>query len=172
MNKKIFGIFISLAFLAMLVIPAFASPTKGNKVAVTLTWTNPAGTPAGIDETGIVTHRHGIGTWDVELEIDDGPTYIGAAVDTVREILIVPQTDGNNLLWREHLEVSFPEAGGGFEGYFVVLMDGVGNPLELRSKAHGLLHGTGAFEGQTINAGHNWRPPGPLVWTGYLLKPD
>ena len=36
----------------------------------------------------------------------------------------------------------------------------------------GLFHGTGAFEGQTLNFNSNWRLfGGGIVWDGYLLKP-
>ena len=162
MNKELLGFALAFIFSAMLAAPVMADPTKGKKVAVTITWTNPAGTPVGIDETGIVVHRHGVGTWDVELEIDAGATYTGAAVDTVREVLAVPQRDGVSLVWREYFETWFESAGGGFAGNMMVLMDGTTGPSP-RAKAHGLLHGYGMFEGQTINGGHHWVRPGPLV---------
>ncbi len=170
MNKKILGVFIGLLAIAMLAIPVYASPTKGQKVPITIRWTLVPGGYLGSNYTGIVEHRHALGTWNVTLAIDGGATYNGTFA-AVREVLIVPKKDGNNILWRERGEMWFPSAGGGFEGNFCVLMDGVGNPLEMRAKAHGLLQGYGAFEGQTINAGHHWVGLGPIVWTGYLLKP-
>ena len=174
LNKKVLGIALTVFFLAMLAIPVCASPTKGNKVAVTITWTS-AGVTYVDDATGNVVHRHAEGNWDpLVLEIDGGPTYTGSAVNTVREGLRVPQKDGLNIIMREYLEMWFPSAGGGFKGHILVWMDGItGPPLTVkRARAHGLLQGYGAFEGQTLNAGHKWREPGPeIVWTGYLLKP-
>jgi len=157
--------------VAMMATPVMADPTEGQKVPITISWTLVPGGYLGSNYTGIVEHRHALGTWDVVLVIDGGAPHAGT-VTAVREILIVPQKDGNNILWRESGEMWFPSAGGGFEFNFCVLMQGVGDPTIMRGKSHGLLQGYEAFEGQTINGGHHWKPPGPVVWTGYLLKPD
>ena len=157
----------------MLAIPVFAKPTKGNKMEVTITWTSAPASSSVINITGNVQHRHIEGNWDpIVLEIDDGPTYTGSALNTVREALWIPQKDGMNIVMREYLEMWFPSAGGGFKGNILVWMDGITGPTTLeRARAHGLLQGYGSFEGQTINAGHKWKAEATaIVWTGYLLQ--
>jgi hypothetical protein len=175
MNKKISGIFVSLVCLVMLTIPAFASPTQGQKAAITLTWTNLNSVTIEVKISGNVVHRYLHVTWDVELAIDGGPTLYGTSSGK-REMLVVPQKDGRRLVVVDYCELSFPEEEGGFEGNALIMMEGfsLGPPqIWERSKGHGLLQGTGAFEGQTINAGRHWHPFGEsqTIWTGYLLKP-
>jgi hypothetical protein len=64
--------------------------------------------------------------------------------------------------------------GGTFEGQAIIVLQDYtiveGVPDYVRGKAHALLQGTGAFEGQTINAGHKWVPFGPITWSGFLLE--
>ena len=174
MNKKILCIFVSLLAVALLATPVYASPTKGNKVAVTLTFSNRVGEV--IDEwvSGRVTHRLQINTWDVMLEIEGGPTYLGTAIDE-RKIAEVMQNNEVDRICRSYYELSFPSAGGGFEGNSLLIIDGfTGSPPPLwdKTKVHYLFKGTGAFEGQTLNVGKTWTPfGGPLGAGGYLLKP-
>jgi hypothetical protein len=171
MNKKILGVFVGLLAVAMLATPVIAKPTQGQKVAVTLTFTGQVSEPIEVRDTGVVEHRHGHVNWTLILAIQDGPTYMGEAIDTERYVLTVPQENGNKIVFREIYEMWFPSAGGGFVGMASIMMDGVGNPPVV-GKAHALLHGTGAFEGQTLNVGHHralFSPP--IQWDGYLLKP-
>ena len=171
MNRKIIVIVLALA-VAMLATPVLAKPTKGQKVPVTITFLGQVAEPIKVNDTGVVQHRHGLANWTIVLAIEGGPSYPGEAILNERYVLIVPQKDGNTMIMRESYEIWFPSAGGGFEGTAQIMMDGVGNPLEVKGKAHALLIGTGAFEGKTINAGHHWGTPSlPLHWDGYLLKP-
>jgi hypothetical protein len=170
MKKEILGIFMCLFFASLLIISVYASPTKGNKVAVTLTFSNRS--PDVIDEwvSGGVTHSLIINTWDVTLEIDDGPTYSGTAIDE-RKIVAVTQKNEVDQICRSYYEHSFP--GGGFEGNSLLIIDGfTGSPPPLwdKTKIHYLLKGTRAFEGQTLNVGKTWTPfGGPLGASGFLL---
>lgn len=176
-KKKVLVIAVALMAVAMVVTPVMAAPTKGQKAAITLTFAvPPVGGPVEPPKpTGGVLHMHVSQTFDVELAIDDGPIYSGTAVID-RKMLFVPQENGMNLRMVDDYLLSFPDQQGGFEGKANVLLDGVvtepGLSWEM-GRSHALFTGTGAFRGQTINAGSHWAPPQPsaIVWTGYLLKP-
>jgi len=177
MKKKIFYVFVSLAFLAMLVIPAFASPTKGNKVAVTLVFVERTGRTIIEDKySNGIRHRLLELTYNVELQVADGPTLEGTAFWERMSVLNLKSAKN---VCREYYEFWFENEGGGFEGNCLLIMDGFvpgtgpGNPATWeKSKVYGLFQGTEAFEGQTLNVGHPWEEPtGTIVWTGYLLKP-
>jgi hypothetical protein len=166
-KKKILGVFGCLLIVAMLTTPVFADPTKGQKASITLRWFRTD--RLTVDEwwSNGVRHRHVHVWWNVVLEIDGGPTLLGTAF-TERDAVRVMQSDGPNNVLNDYYMLTFD--GGGFEGNALILTQNVGTPT-FRVKAHGLLMGTGDFEGQTINAGHHWVAGGPPVWTGYLLKP-
>lgn len=174
MKKKILAITTLLVITVVLTTPVFAVPTAGQKVAVTITWSkwtvvtqDPITTPGGIVQNRIE------GTWDVEIAIDGGPTYTGTS-DTIRYLTVVPKEGGADLVLKEIYDISIDSESGGFEGSGLIIIKvwiPPAGPYE-KAKAHGLLHGTGSFEGQTINAGHSWVPPGPIQWMGYLLKPS
>jgi hypothetical protein len=171
MNKKILMLLITVLAVAMLVTPVISKPTKGKKVAVTLYFSNQESEPIEIRETGNVEHRHGHVNWTLMLDFKNGTTLMGEAIDVQRYVLVVPQPNGNKIVFREQYEMWFPSAGGGFEGMANIQMDGIGNPPMI-GRAHALLHGTGAFEGQTLNVGHPWAIFSPPIhWDGYLLKP-
>jgi hypothetical protein len=178
-KKKILGVFASFLFLLILITPALASPTKGNKVGITLTWTATNFVYLDAKEVGNTMHFHINYYWNVTLAIDDnGPKINGTAI-TDRYMTGVLQKDGGRLVVADYTEFSFPDDEGGFKGNSAIMMIGyipIEPPVWQKSKAHGLFHGTGAFEGQTINAGNHWIPFDPLaeshVWYGYLLKPQ
>ena len=177
MNKKILGVTFVLVVAALLIAPVMAEPTKGQKVAITLKFfTPPVGGPVEPPKpNGNVLHMHVNQLFNCELAIDDGPTYYGTAfID--RKMLFVPQKNGMNLHMIDDYVFSFPDEQGGFEGKAKVLLDGVITEPSLSwemGKSHGLFTGTGAFKGQTLNAGSPWGPPQPptITWYGYLLKP-
>jgi len=148
-----------------------AEPTQGQKVPITITWTSISTVPDVPKIVGNTVHNHGVITWGVAINIDYVPTYTGIAIAD-RYVVITVQKDGANMKMKEVYDMSIDGEDGGFVGSALILMEGV-MPTGgwEKSKAHGLLNGYGAFEGQTINAGHHWAPPGPIVWTGYLLKP-
>ena len=177
MKKKMLGIFASFLFLVILITPALASPTKGNKVGITLTWTETNTVYLEQKIVGNTMHFHINVYWDVELAIDGRPTLNGTAF-TDRDLTVVLQKDGGRLVIGDYYELSFPDEEGGFEGNAAIMLTGyipIEPPIWEKSKGHGLLHGTGAFEGQTINGGNHWIPFDPFaeshIWTGYLLKP-
>ncbi len=184
MRKKImlFSIML-LALLIVSAIPVYAVPTKGNKVAVTLNMTRDPSLDEEISVviTGPITHRHVIQYYYATITFDDGTILAGDDPEITnlvveREVVFVPQKEGEKRIFTDYYEFTFGD--GGFEGQGTVILDGfvLNDPPPgatwISSKAYGLFQGTGAFEGQTLNVGHTWGAPGSSVadWTGYWLK--
>jgi hypothetical protein len=176
MNKKIFGIFVAVLAVVMLATPAFASPTKGNKVAVTLMLVR-TGLPTDIDPpetTGPITHAHISVDYEATIIFEDGYPDLVGTLATDRKVVQVPQKEGQKWIFTDYYEFTF--GNGGFEGNAKVIMDGVvftatGMVWE-KSRSNYLFHGTGDFEGQTLNFNHPWNPFGGGVpgTPGYWLK--
>jgi len=182
MNKKILMLLVSVLALAMLAVPVMAIPTNGpNKVAVTVDMTRndtPPGWPGPgpypgeeIDPnrfTGVIIHLYRIQCYDVTITFED-TTFITGTLEVERKIVNVKQ--GHRVIMSDHYVFTLDDGAvaRGFEGNGQVLLDNVKG----RSLAWGLFHGTGAFEGQTLNIGHPWVAyggGGPAPWTGYWLK--
>jgi hypothetical protein len=178
MNKKILGVIVFALTVAMLATPVLAEPTKGQKAAITIEWAITSGGPTlPPKETGNVTHTTIALTWDVTLLIDGVPTYSGTAT-TERKQLIAPAAragDREFRLLNDYYVLTFDGYSGTFEGNALLQTDWSpeGNAYRYSRLCHALLQGTGVFEGQTINAKHDWRANNlPIVWPGYLLKPQ
>ena len=75
------------------------------------------------------------------------------------------------IIWRYDAIWDFPTADGGFEGNINMLITDYnpGPPATYHAKFSCLLHGYGAFEGQTLQ--FTYDGPNGLPWEGYLLKP-
>ena len=189
MNKKILGISFVLVIAALLIAPVFADPTQGpNKKAVTMTQVPTGIVPGGPYMTGPITHNQFGGLYDVTIEIKDGATVestlVGEAV-VDRKLVAVPQKGSilGRWIFADYYVITIETVDGGavvggFEGNGNLIMDGV-NPAGPgvitweKARAKGLFHGTGDFEGQTLNFNTPWTPygTGDIVWDGYLLKP-
>jgi hypothetical protein len=166
--------------VAMLAAPVMAKTdlkdTKGNKVGVTVTMTrdnrpvNEGGDGGGngiVLEppvfTGVVIHAHVEQHYWITITFGDGSTLDGYAVV---ERKIVNLKTGARVILTDNYVFDFGD--GGFEGNGEVMLDMVNG----QSLAYGLFHGTGDFEGQTLNIGHGWEPFSTVVnpWLGYWLK--
>ena len=177
MNKKIVVLAITVLALAMFAVPVMAKPTKGpNKVAVSLflTQTNRVDGPDVI--TGNVIHLTSLQTFEATIKFDDVTKIdlIGTLVAD-RKIVVVEQKEGNKVILTDYYVFTFPgeDEDTGFEGNAQVILDGMPPTTGgASSKARGLFHGTGDFEGQTLNVGHGWEAFTGTVkpWTGYWLK--
>jgi hypothetical protein len=170
MKKKILGIAIVVLSAVILATPAYAGPENGQKVPIVMHWAQLTATPAGPPKvTGNVMHNHGLVNWSVSVDVDGVlGAWTGFANNTIRKTLLVNQTDGFMVTFHETYDMKFEGYDGGFKGSAMILMKYVYTP-DAMGKAHGLLRGYGDFEGQTINAGHSWKPSGPIMWEGYLL---
>ena len=174
MDRRVLAMAVLLLAVAMVATPVLAAPINGQKVSATLKFpTPPKVTTLDPGETtwtnGNVTHlRDRIINYTFLLIIDGAPPITGYAI-TVRDGNGVPYKIGMTG-YHEYYEFWFPTAGGGFEGRALNHITDATGPMSYDLSLHVVLHGTGAFEGQTLNL---WRSGGPIGpgWLGYLLKP-
>jgi len=169
---------VTILVLALLLLfaaaPAMAEPTNGQKIPAIMTFPVPPKItmldPGEVWKTpGNVSHRRDtIVNYTFVFTIGDDPPLTGYAI-TVRDGNgIIPKT--GMFSYHEYYEFWFPTVGGGFEGrglsHYFDFVSMSSYDLEI----HVVLHGTGSFEGQTLNM---WRTGGVVGpgWTGYLLKP-
>ncbi len=185
MKKKI--MLISIMLLALLIvsaIPAYAKPTNGpNKVAVTVDMTRDRADPAdggdgggngilleGPVVTGQIIHVVLEQHFFITITFDDDSTLEGYAV-VYRKVVNIKV--GARVVLTDNYVFTFDldddeVADAGFEGNGLVML----NNVDQLSKAYGIFHGTGDFEGQTLNIGHGWINYISEVnsWYGYWLK--
>ena len=181
MKKKILVTVTAFLILAMMLTPlALAKPTKGQKEAVTVTMVA-TGPPADLDDprlTGPVTHFHWLAPYAVTIEIEGGAT-LGGTIVQYRKLVTVPQKEGYRWIFTDYYEITILTEDGeligsdcGFEGNAKVILDGVFMLPSFsydKGRGSGLFHGTGTFEGQTLNVDSDgWQPMGPIIWRGYL----
>ena len=178
MKKKILMLLVSILAVAMLAVPVMAKPTNGpNKVAVMVTMTRNSASDGGgpgilLDpnvNTGPITHGHWEQHFTTTITFEDDSTLEGTIV-IERKVVIVRRAQGNKLIFTDYYVFTFPgnDPDTGFVGNGKVILD-IGKGLSL---AYGLFHGTGDFEGQTLNIGHTWEDYTAAVnpWYGYWLK--
>ena len=172
MKKTVLMIFVALTAAAMLATPVLAAPTNGQKVPIIIKFISPQTIVKGESWTtngGVIQRRGYVVGFNVELDVDGAPAIFGSAV-VERDVGMANVPKNEMMLWHEEYVISFPTEGGGFEGTSVEHYTDFVSVSSYNLEIHFVLHGTGAFEGQTINA---WRtgPAGPEGATGYLLKP-
>ena len=171
MNKKILVIFVALMAVAMLATPLVAmvtaEPSQGQKVPVTLQWTATGTTTLERNDTDGLSHRLLRTTWKVKLFIDGSTTPIEGTAVSIRHVLWA-YSKLQMAVYDEYYELSFPT--GGFEGNGHILLTDYAGGTNYDVRIHALFHGTGAYEGQTLNVGRD-KGPASFEWEGYLLKP-
>jgi hypothetical protein len=165
MNKKVLAIPIALVFVAMLVIPVIAEPTKGQKV--------PASLIPGPQVGGAPPEKQ----WETNGGIGQGR---GREVDYFPITLTIGNdvyTDGYSynygnqmfnsktmILNSRGLAIWTFEGIGGFEGNLEMKLSAIDGYYSI----HGVLFGFGDFEGQKLMLSYEGPPVG-AVWTGYCL---
>ena len=172
MKRELMGLTLAIGFLVILAAPVMAAPTDGQKVPVTIYFSNQVATNIVDTTTGNVVHRVADITYDISVDVDGVPTYTGTAI-AERNVLMIPRGAGVfDMILSDDYIMSFDGQDGTFEGQAVIVLKDYApaTPTYEAGKAHALLQGTGVFDGQTINAGHHWVPFGPITWNGYLLK--
>ena len=178
MNKKILLIAVALLAIVMLATPVLAAPTKGKKVQVTISFTR---------STEVEAYNKG---WTTNGEIRQergqvvlyAPVIVTIGTDTPITTTSLAERNlhwtypdegskpGNIRLIHESHVIYLP--GGTFEGNALLKFHYI-SPYgrgDFILEAHGVFHGTGDYEGQTINAWRESGGPG-IPWEGYLLKP-
>lgn len=177
-GKTVLASTLVLVMLLVFVAPAIAAPTDGQKEAITLSWKTKSYEVIDTLNSGPIIHRHVHYVWDVKLTyVATGDFITGTALNE-RDVTIVPEPDGvgTQRNYRDYYSITFPvqtglTEAGGFEGNAMIFAQNYGT-TSITVWTHGLFKGTGAFEGQTINAGvPPWESLNSMTWEGYLLKP-
>ncbi|HLN44393.1 MAG TPA: hypothetical protein VK209_01660 [Candidatus Sulfotelmatobacter sp.] len=173
MKKKIIGLGIMLFLLLPMLAPVLAASPGEQKVPITIKFL-PVGSATGGERwetpSGIIQRREATKVYNLQLSIDGGPIITGSCTTALVDYMFSGSAQMQIL--REEYVMVFPSlsASGTFEGNAMLLLtDYVASPLAFNVKAHGVFHGTGDFDGQTINAGY--MGPRGGTWEGYLLKP-
>lgn len=175
MKKAVLAITVALMTAALLLTSlvgmVLADPTKGQKVPVEMTFAATGSTTVeSTKNNGDITHASYLRNWAVALSIDGATPIIGEIVNSERYVIGAYGKLGMGILHDEYV-ISFATELGGFEGRAILqITDWVSNTEPYNMMIHGVFHGTGAFEGQTLNVGVD-KGPASLTWTGYLLKP-
>ena len=170
MNKKIIRLAITLLTVAILVTPVLAVPTQGQKVPITLQF-NPEGNTGGVTKVTPSGIRHWTNRDKVYSLIFsiDGAEPIPGLDNAISSYKWWTDDEGmGNGIYHEFNVLTFE--GGTFEGNSKLkFTDFDYGTRTFNVEAHGVFHGTGVFEGQTIVAGYEG--PSGGTWSGYLLKP-
>ena len=175
MNKKILIIAVVFLAMAMLATPVLAAPTKGQKVPVTISFTTSTSVelPDKMWTTkgDIKQVRGGVVEYDPVIVTIDGVTLDPTTSITERNLhWATLSKEGNIRLMHESHVIALP--GGTFEGNALLKFHYISpyGALNFILEAHGVFHGTGDYEGQTMNVWRESGGPG-ISWEGYLLKP-
>jgi hypothetical protein len=176
MNKKLLGIVIATLAIAMLITPALAAPAQKINFVVKTIPLNPQPTQGDdyvrfTSEGGIMHCRNQIGASIAKLWLSSDasglPTYQGTGMSEVMWTL------NQELTGPAVYKLTWTFSEGTFEGNLICTMTAVSPTAPaILSEIHGVLHGTGIFEGQTMRIEDGARPLGqPLTVTGTIIIP-
>jgi hypothetical protein len=175
MNKKTLLIAMVVFSVMVMAAPVLAVPTQGQKLPISLKFTNSATTNPGtfnLNNGNIGQKRDSAGSYTVELSIDGADPIVGVSVTEV-PISVYNMIKHQRFTIHEIHVMDFPTEDGGFEGNVLLRFTDVASlvpgAFDYHLEAHGTFQGTGAFEGQTIVASYDG--PAYGTWAGYLLKP-
>jgi hypothetical protein len=169
LKKAILVFTIILLMITPVIAPVFAAPPEEKKVPITLKF-SPFKTVNGeknVLPSGITQRRDYTISYNLKFSIGGAAPIDGLGI-AVRDSM----TNPIELLASYHEDnvLSFASLPGGtFEGNSEILLTEITSPTTFNVHAHGVFHGTGVFEGQTISAGYDG--PAGGTWIGYLLKP-
>lgn len=177
MRRFLVGVLIvPLMVLTFAAMPTLAVPSEEQKVPVKVTFqiiSSETILVENIISEGNISHRLLIMHWHVNLTVGDSDTPLMGSAEVIRDTNYrYSKPGGVDQIIFDNYTISFPTQGGGFEGFsHSTLTDYVkGPPVTYNIDVHVLLHGTGDFDGQTLNAWQTGAGTTPL-WEGYLLKP-
>ena len=171
MKKKIVSLLLVLFILTLIITPVLAGPENGQKEPIAIYFSNEAVTPdyPRTKIVGNVMFLYATLTYDITIDIVGTSTSYTGTVDVMREVLMVLKEGGSYALVKDDNVFNIDGQDGTFVGQSVLRIKDFMTINEL-GKTHALLKGTEVFEGQTINAGHDWAPSEDVTWTGYWLK--
>ena len=171
--KKSAVVILALALL-ITIAPVLAAPPMEKKVPVEVTFTVISSKTIIVENyttNGNISHRIMNMEWTFSLTIGDSVTPISGTGSVVRDTdYRYSKPGGVDQVVNDDYVISFPTEGGGFEGQSHSIITDYISRTNYDIRVHVLLHGTGAFKGQTLNAWQSGLGATPL-WEGYLLKP-
>ena len=148
MNKKVLLIAMVMFSVMLMVTPVLAVPTQGQKLPVSLKFTNPATTnPGTIHKTNgdIGQKRDSAGSYAVELSIDGADPIVGVSMTEV-PISVYNMIKHQCFTIHEIHIMAFPTEDGGFEGNvllrFTDVVSLVPGAFDYHLEAHGTFQGT------------------------------
>ncbi len=179
MNRKILGITIALLTAALLVLPALAAPAEKVSFIAKQVPDNPQ-PPQGDDYVkfrtdGDTVHcRNQIGSGTIKLWIgtvaSGTPTYTGVTASVISwniNLKTEPLASGPI-----KYEMTWTFTNGGiFEGNIIGTSESLTSSVSIMTDLHGVLRGSGTFEGQTLLLEGSRQPGQPFIWTGTIIMP-
>jgi hypothetical protein len=173
--KKVAGAILAIVLLTLIfaALPSITAKPEEQKVPVSVSFEITSSTIVERWITGgNISHRLLDQEWSVELTVGDSSTpIVGTAIVVRNTDYRYTKQGGVDQIVNDKYIFSFPTDEGGFEGHSHTMLTNWNSVDRTYDVAvHVLLHGTGEFEGQTLNAWQNG--PGVIpLWEGYLLKP-
>lgn len=160
--------FIVLSIMLTMVAPVLAEPAV--KIPVTAQTFNQVNTEPGKTWTtngGIVHFQDVVRTGEVWLKIGDEPAIYGTIREPVQYII----NNGMFVLQNHNIVWTFGDDT--FEGQKILKREYANPTTIIEEEQHAVLHGTGAFKGQTLVISIDWvaGDPLPRLYSGYLLIP-
>jgi hypothetical protein len=177
-GKTVLASTLVLVMLLTFVAPVIAAPAEEQKVPIKVSFAivrSETKIVENITTPGNISHIIMTMKWDVNMFIGGSLTPIQGTADVVRDTdYRYKKLGGVDQVIYDQYVMSFPTigtVGGGFEGFgqSTITDYSKGPPVTYNIRVHVLLHGTGEFEGKTLNAWQTGEGTIPL-WEGYLLK--
>ena len=176
MKKIIVAVLVIALLTVMFAVPVMAAPPEDKKVPVTMQWTRTANTQV---ERRDVDHGQSLRvyhqTWACSLKIGESTTPILGEADVMRYTLYrySKASTGLDQVVNDDYVLEFASEEGGFVGNVHILLFDYVSMTDFGGMVHALLHGTGSFEGQTLNVGVKMTSTAAdMLWEGYLSKPN
>ncbi len=170
----ILTLILSITLAALLAAPALAAPPAEKKIPVKVTFTVDSTKTILVENhttSGNISHRIMKMEWTFSLTIGEAVTPVIGTGSIIRDTdYRYSKQGGVDQVVKDDYVISFPTKGGGFEGQSHSMITDYVSRTNYVINVHVLLHGTGAFKGQTLNAWQSGSGATPL-WEGYLLKP-
>ena len=163
------GLFVAL--------PVIAAPIGEQKVPVKVSFVvdrSKTQIIENITTPGNISHIVMSMIWNVNYFIGDSQTPITGTANVIRDCdYRYKKAGGVDQVSFDSISIVFTDSNRGFEGIAQSTITNYvkGPPTTYDIRVHVLLRGTGAYEGQTLNA---WQTGGgtTALWEGYLLKPE
>lgn len=164
MKKILLTIFVALLSIIILATPIMATPATKTPVTATSVRTGTASGESWVTNGGIMQFRGYQVVYAVTLNIEGESSLEGTSSNVWNGRLNMKT--GEMII---HYNVVWTFPGGSFEGIIQSRLESYPQPYEYY-EIHGVLQGTGVFEGQKLNLSYEGSTIDP-VWEGFLIRP-